>query len=73
MLLEFIQDLSEEIYTERREGDAEVTVSGVWILLELGRRIALHFVLVLLNFILMRRNFHFLLSRHFFLLKAGLY
>jgi hypothetical protein len=27
MLLGFIQDLSEEIYTERREGEADVTVS----------------------------------------------
>jgi hypothetical protein len=51
MLLEFIQDLSEEMYTERREGEADVTVSGVWILLQVGRRIALHFVLLLLNFI----------------------
>jgi hypothetical protein len=27
MLLGFIQDLSEETYTERREADADVTVS----------------------------------------------
>jgi hypothetical protein len=27
MLLGFIQDLSEEIYTDRREGEADVTVS----------------------------------------------
>jgi hypothetical protein len=72
VLLGLIQDLAEEINTERRESDSDGSVPGVWILMEVGSRIMFHSVLALLNFITMRPNLHWLLSRHCCLLNSAL-